>query len=89
MYSVPLDNVWCCKFKVAFNAVQSFSSVFICLVVREGPGHLVCVVTELVSETDRQTGRIIQAMRQHRKLDALTTAVSDALRYQHLSNCIR
>lgn len=37
-------------------------------------------MTELVSETDRQVGRLIQEMRRHRKLDALTCAVGDALR---------
>uniref|UniRef100_A0A2P2I5A5 Conserved oligomeric Golgi complex subunit 4 n=1 Tax=Hirondellea gigas TaxID=1518452 RepID=A0A2P2I5A5_9CRUS len=44
-----------------------------------GPGQLVLVVTELVSETDRQAGRIIAEMRTNRRLDALTTAVNDAL----------
>ncbi|KAA0202091.1 hypothetical protein HAZT_HAZT011472 [Hyalella azteca] len=44
-----------------------------------GPGQLAVVVQELVRETDRQAGRLIAEMRAHRRLDALTTAVSESL----------
>lgn len=41
-----------------------------------GPGHLVCVVTELVSEADRQTGRILEALRSYRQVHRLATQLN-------------
>ncbi|KAK7076819.1 Golgi transport complex subunit 4 [Halocaridina rubra] len=46
-----------------------------------GPGHLSLVLEMLQRECDRQAGRIVSEMRKHRRLDAVVSAVRDALRF--------